>query len=324
MARHADDSEHEPDMQRAVALGLLAFLIASTLAVTDAAAAAGRNKVVCTQRAGTGLTICHVVVVNDPHPSGRNDGTGTTTSDPVCTWFKARVPCRNHIGLWSQSHQCYLRLARPQPPKSSKEWGGHSDGAIYECWLAACKNFCESDVWLPSAPTLGPTPGELAQRALTSLTLPQPSAGLSPYAHLRDGTPYTVARVPTWFWTSAASWRARTARASVGGVWAQVTVRPTALVFTPGDGGRAVSCPGPGRAWVAGRDGQWAHAPGGCDYSYARSTFHTSGQELTAMFAITWTATWAGSGESSGTLAVPSTSTTIRLAVAEAQAVVTR
>jgi hypothetical protein len=147
---------------------------------------------------------------------------------------------------------------------------------------------------------------------------------MSPDGRLDDGTRYTVVQVPTWFWTSASTYRPVTARAAVGGVWARVTVSPTGLSFTPGDGSAAVRCAGPGRAWVAGRDGQWDRAPGGCDFVYKHSSVDDPHRTVTATYAITWSVSWTGSGNTAGTLPAMTTSTASRFAVVEGQTVVTR
>jgi hypothetical protein len=109
------------------------------------------------------------------------------------------------------------------------------------------------------------------------------------------------------------------ARAAAGSVWAQVTVRPTALVIAPGDGGTAVRCAGPGRAWRA-SDGNNAPSEGGCGYRYPHVT--ESGT-VTARMTIEWSVTWTGSGGAGGTLPVMRTSATSQFAVEQIQ-VVTR
>jgi len=184
-------------------------------------------------------------------------------------------------------------------------------------------------VWVPrgSSPSGGaagaplPTPAELARQALSSLVLPKPVPPWSPSGmRLVDGRPFTVVRVPTWFWIDPGSYKAQSTRAEVGPVWAQATATPVALTYIPGDGGRTVSCRGPGTAWTPSA-GEWAHSPGGCDYSYLISSYGYSGGEMTATYGIKWQVTWSGSGGTGGALAALTTLTTARFAVAEAQAV---
>jgi hypothetical protein len=163
----------------------------------------------------------------------------------------------------------------------------------------------------------------LARRAFASLTLTKPSTGRYPAGTLRDGTPYTVVRAYTWYWTDPADFQTLTARASAGPVWAEVTVKPAALIFTPGDGARAVSCAGPGTEWSSSY-GVWAPSPSGCQYRYPHSSIHAPNHEVTATYGIRWQVSWVGSGNSSGTLADQTTTSTATFAVAEVEAVVVR
>ena len=269
-------------------------------------------------------TGCHVVVTHRGHA-----GNSGSSGNGGCTWAGHQVPCSMPgVGSFNAQDGCYYRVADPPPPTVDVRWRGHTPGAPGGAVYAT---FCPGldppygFVWLANPPPgIAPTPAQLAQRAVASLTLPHPTIGMSPDVGLNDGQLATIVRVPTWFYTDASTWVTRTARASAGPVWAQVTVRPIALTFSPGDGAATVSCEGPGRAWVAGKDAEWAHAPGGCDYSYQRSTYGYSGDVLTATYGIEWRATWTGSDGTSGTVPVPPTTTTSTFAVAEAQAVVTR
>jgi len=245
----------------------------------------------------------------------------------LCSWRGREYPCHDdQIGWFDTQDGCYYKLISPQPPYDVKLWKGHPDGqgAIYlgSCVAVAWFGF----VWQPSAPAGPPvkSPAQLAQEALATLTLPKPVPPSSPSGGtLADGRPYTVVRVPTWFWTTPASYLVKTARAALGPVWAQVTVTPVALTFVPGDGGSAASCSGPGSVWTS-QAGPWAHAPGGCDYSYPRSTYGYPAGELTATYGILWRAIWVGSGGIGGSFPDVTTTTTSRFAVAEAQAVIVK
>lgn len=170
----------------------------------------------------------------------------------------------------------------------------------------------------------GPTASELAQRAYGQLTLPSPLPARYPAATLRDGRPYTVVRIHMWFWTDASTWNSVSKRVCAGALCATATARPSSLSFSPGDGGPAVSCHGPGTAWTRPVGGSWV--PGrqrqGCDYSYRHSSFGAPGGEVTATYMITWTVTWTGTNGTAGALGPMNTAADARFAVAEAQTVV--
>jgi hypothetical protein len=190
-----------------------------------------------------------------------------------------------------------------------------------------------TELGCPTVPeTVPPSPGTLAQQAAAGFKLPKPDVGRFPGGAgwvLQDGTPYTLVRIPTWFWTDGTTWVAQSATASAGGNWATVTAKPTTLSFGPGDGGSAVSCTGPGTPFDPKQDtvdGSWVPKPqpNGCDYRYPQTSATLAGGVVTATETITWSLTWTGSGNTSGVLTQRTTTSTATFAVAEAQSVVVR
>jgi hypothetical protein len=288
--------------------------------LTVATSSAAADPPVCLQYDTHGLC---TVWAHSSGSEGRNGGGNGGTS--TCMNGQQPVPCDYNGGWWSNWMSCYVKAVSPQPPLTDPMWSGHTTGGVYYC---AAYNVGypipqtgQGWFWLPRAPT-AVDPAVLAQEALDTLTIPPPQPGRYPAGTLRDGTPYTVVRAETWYWTGAATWQTLTARASAGAVWAQVTVTPSRLTFTPGNGSPAVGCAGPGSVWQA-SDGPWASSPSGCQYSYAHTSINDPGQVVMATYGIEWTVTWTGSGGASGTLTIPPTTATATFAVAEVQAVVT-
>jgi hypothetical protein len=227
------------------------------------------------------------------------------------------VPCTSSFGTWSNSLRCYLAAVSPPPPTTGPIWGGHTNGTVYRC--TPTDPSLAYQLWLPGAPPGAPTPAQLAQQALATLHLPNPVAHRSPTEANNDhGTPYTWVNLWTWFWADPTVWRPLSARAAADGAWAQVTVTPTRLVITPGDGSADVVCAGPGRAWTN-TDGNNAPSNGGCGYVYR----HVTATPITATVAIDWTVTWTGSGGTGGTLPNMRTRSTSSFAIEQIQ-VVTR
>jgi hypothetical protein len=264
-------------------------------------------------------------------PIVTNSGAGGTSTNASCTLRTsgAVIPCQEGAAWWVQTMQCYAQVMSEQPPRDSPVWGGHTDGAIYSCtFYTGGRAFPGTNgfsFWSATAPA-GPAaidPAVLAQQALRTLTVPAPTTGRYPAGTMQDGQPFTVVNAYTWFWTDPGLFRALTARADAGGVWAQVTITPTALTFTPGDGAAAVSCPGPGVAWQS-SDGVWAPSPAGCDYRYPHSSIHQPDRQVTATYSIGWSITWTSSTGVSGTLPDLTTTSNATFAVAEVEAVVTR
>jgi hypothetical protein len=85
----------------------------------------------------------------------------------------------------------------------------------------------------------------------------------------------------TWFWIDPAAWAPVSARAELPGVWAEVTATPTTAVWTPGDGGVAITCAGPGRAHP-GTTG----ATTDCGHAYVEVGSYTLAVEVT--YEVTW------------------------------------
>jgi hypothetical protein len=305
--------------RRAVASVLIAIV---SLTIFSPRASADRRECAVI----SGVYLCWVV--RDPQAPAISKPSERGVASVVCSWQGREHPCHDALfGWFDNTDGCYYSLLTPQPAYDVKLWEGHPNGqgAIYDFMCPASSGTGGGWRWRASSPQpITVTPVQLAREALATLTLPKPVPPSSPSgATLQDGRPYTVVQVPTWYWTTPASYRAKTARAAAGPVFAQVTVTPVALTFTPGDAGSTTSCPGPGRAWTA-QAGPWAHAPGGCDYAYPQSTYGYPGGQLTATYGIVWRATWVGSGGTGGSFPDVTTTATSRFAVAEAQAVIVK
>lgn len=181
---------------------------------------------------------------------GAHLGTGGhSASDRAgCNWKGAKVACSDpDMGTFNPQDGCYYQIADPLPRSGPilAEYMKYG-GGIY---VAACPfgNRSGGYVWLRKAPPgVGPTPAELAQRALASLKLPHPTTGRSPAGKLRDGRAFTVVRSWTWVWTDPASYKTLSARAAAGGVWAEVTVNQRRSRSRPAMAKRRCRAPGPG------------------------------------------------------------------------------
>jgi hypothetical protein len=319
---------------RRVALALAGALlcVGASLVLSPAAVA---DPATCQQYDSHGICVVGVETDGDDRgtaaPPGATAPGGGGTSAAVCTVSPSGtvIPCQDGRAWWAQDMQCYVEAMAQQPPKDSPIWGGRTDGAIYSCLFytgggafPGTNGFTFWSATPPAAPA-AVDPAVLAQQALTTLMVPSPTMGRYPAGTLQDSLPFTVVNAYTWFWTDPGSFRALTARADAGGVWAEVRVTPTALSFTPGDGAAAVSCSGPGVAWQAG-NGVWAASPAGCDYRYPDSSIHQPGGWVTATYGIQWSVTWTASTGATGTLPNLTTTSNTTFAVAEVQSVVIR
>lgn len=305
----------------AVCAGLT--LLVSLPTTPSASASRGGTTTICSNG------VCYVVVTS---PGGSGTGAnGAAGGAGRCSWQGHWIPCSlPGAGTLNPSDGCYYKVADPLPPVGiGVDWGGHTPGApggaVYAVFCPYTNGLGPTGafVWLAQPPPgIGPTAAQLAQQALSSLVIPKPTEGRYPSGRLRDGRAYTVVRAYTWYWTDPSTYKAKSARASAGPVWAAVTVTPVALTFTPGDGSAGVSCAGPGTPWRSG-DGVWAPSPSGCEFRYQHSSIHQPGEVVTATYGIRWQVTWVGSGGTSGTLPDQTTTSTSTFAVAEVESVVT-
>jgi hypothetical protein len=301
-----------------------AAVLTAVVVVALAAPAALADHRVC--KVIHNVLVC--VAVHDQPPSDASRGPRPGPGPGTCSSQGHEYPCHDKAFGWFDSTDgCYYTPLTPQPAYDSTWWEGHADGqgAIYQFMCPTWAGIGGGSRWRATSPQpVSMTAVQLAQKAFATLTLPRPVPPSSPSgAKLPDGRPYTVVRVPTWYWTTPASYQPKTARAAVGPVWAQVTVTPVTLTFAPGDAGITASCSGPGKVWTP-QAGQWAHAPGGCDYSYPQSTYGYPGGQLTATYGIVWRAIWVGSGATGGSFPDVTTTATSRFAVAEAQTVIVK
>ncbi|QYG91972.1 hypothetical protein HC251_05660 [Iamia sp. SCSIO 61187] len=165
----------------------------------------------------------------------------------------------------------------------------------------------------PGAPT-GPgappvyiiDPAVLAQEARDSVSLALPRPHTSPP---EDG--FQLVGLQTWFWIDPGQWRPVTARAELPGIWAEVTATPVTTTWTPGDGGAAVVCPGPGSAHP-GTTGARTE----CGHTYV----DLGGFTITV--DMTYEVTWRASNGVSGTQAPIVVSADLPIEVQQRQAVI--
>jgi hypothetical protein len=238
-------------------------------------------------RAGSGWWVqCHSTPAGQP-PAATGGGGG----QPVCTWSS---DLKGYFPGFTQN--------APPPPT----------GYIYLIQI------CGKTYGLPQLVATGGaavTPAALAQQAYKELRPPVPAARTAP-----PRGSHGLVGLPEWFWVPRAQWAPQTREVTAGGQWARVTATPSTLAFSPGAALAAVTCPGPGTAYDKALPA--AGQATSCTYTYVHSSAQLPGGAYTASVSITWTAAWVGSGGTGGTLAPITRTTTFRLPVAEAQALV--
>ncbi len=160
----------------------------------------------------------------------------------------------------------------------------------------------------------GVTTQGLAEQAYAELSPPTLSVGTAPPSG-QDG----LVGLPEWFWIDAADYLTLSRTVSLAGLSATVVAKPGPLIINPGDGQANFTCTGPGMPYDPADPA--ASQQSDCTYLYTQPSAGQPGNEFPVTVSVTWTATWTGTGGTGGTLAPITRTTTIELAIAQAEAV---
>jgi hypothetical protein len=221
------------------------------------------------------------------------------------------------MGWFSSADGCYYQQLQPQPPAGDPLWQGHQpgDGAIYirACALEAGGN--SVTLWLAAPPPGyggGPTPGQLAQQALSKMMLSAPAIGIAP----KHGSMGLVG-LPVWLWDikSQTTWGPNSASASAGGLTVTATAKVSQIVWDMGDGS-SKTCQNAGTPYSASYGNSSSPT---CGYTYQQSSAGQPGGSYTVTATSTWTVTWSASNGQTGTLAPLTRTSTTTVAIGQLQ-----
>ncbi|MCX5115148.1 ATP/GTP-binding protein [Streptomyces sp. NBC_00378] len=189
---------------------------------------------------------------------------------------------------------CTYKLADPQPPAGSMEWGGHEpgDGAVYEKTCAPGKTDAAITqlVWAADPPAARVDPAVVAQQAVDKMLLRGPRIGITPKPGGKG-----VVGMPVYMWTAkgAETYGPNMASATAGSVTVTATARVSKIVWAMGDGS-AVTCTTAGTPYRA-EFGKKPSPDCGHRYTQPSSVLESGKYHVTA--TSTWTIDWAGGGE---------------------------
>lgn len=227
------------------------------------------------------------------------------------------VPCSGKEGEWSNELQCYVRRMDPQPPPSNPLWQGRGSatgGAIYTC----SSPDVYTALWLANPPDVaaqGPTPRELAQRAVEQMNLRAIDIGVAPSP---DGV--GLVGVPVWLWVdnpTPNTFGPETESASAGGVTVTATARVHRLTWDMGDG-TTIECTSAGTPYQ--ESFGFEESPD-CGHSYTTESHGQAGGKYTVTATSDWVVEWEGAGQT-GTITLDGLVAQVELTVAEAQVLV--
>ncbi len=268
--------------------------------------------------------------VPPPPPAAGNDGSGSAPAGGASGASAGSSGSRGATGnpnMAIAAGECAWRVLSPSPPAGDVRWKKHDPATgviLYNlCNGPVQYQFAASLAAAPPPPPPPPSPAVLAEQAYAELVLPKPSLGRSPDLAKGDpaqgGRAYTVVNLWTRYFSDPAGWVPTSKTVKLRGVFATVTATPSALLFDPGDGNAAVSCPGPGRPWRE-SDGFDPPGAGECGYQYRK----VEAKPITGTESISWSVTWIGSAGAGGTFAGLTTSASSDFLVEQIQIVVKR
>lgn len=180
-------------------------------------------------------------------------------------------------------------------------------------------------VFVPAGSSAAPSSvvqaGALAESARNLLKLPRPRVRHNPAANALVG-------LETWWWVDPGQWQPLRQRTQAGPVWAEVTAIPVSTTWDAGDGSDPLVCPGPGAPYDMTRPASVQSTD--CSHTYRRTTADqpqtgpsVNDRFFTVTVTTSWRVTWNGTAGSGGTLPVLTTSSSLPLAVAQRETVVT-
>ena len=284
------------------------------------------------------IVMCPEGVGNDPGTGGGDEGGGNAEpiTDRTCTYGAIiDVECETSAGTWNGT--CYVKVADPQPDKDHPVWADHEDGVIIQCTAhnASSAEDCDADGgcpagvslrWAAGPPDEGPSPAELARRAVAQMDLDPGNVGITP-----NNDEPAIFGFPTWLWVN------NPAENTTGPITTSVTEDDLTVTATGtldrieydmGDGG-SVTCAGadaPGTPYDTSYDppgttgANAAHSPT-CGYMYTDTSAGQPGEAFTITATSYWNVEWSGGGQN-GTIPID-LSTTHQHQVAEVQVILT-
>jgi hypothetical protein len=266
-------------------------------------------------------------------PGGPGDGTGEPVggAPATCQFRGDEIPCSNEYGRWNG--RCYTRAASPQPPKDASVWEGNTDGVIVECTSYDCISSADlescqghSYYWSAEPPAaVGPTPRELAERAVASMNLTTGQIGSTPPASTTNPNAVGAIGLPVWLWIAdrAENTIGPINRSASGGgltVTATGTLSRVEWTLTDANGATvgAITCDGanaPGTPY----DGRNSAEPSPtCGFG---ADLNNSPGNLTLTGTAYWSVEWQG-GNQSGQIDFTAPSNTTQIRIGELQAIV--
>jgi hypothetical protein len=230
------------------------------------------------------------------------------------------VRCTSQYGMWSNTYNCYISPADPEPPGGDPSWQGHQpgDGAVYQCYQP--QTDLAIYIWAqdpPPSSSTGPTPREVAQLAIDRMNLEAIDIGIAPEPAADS---VGLVGMPVWLWVKhpdGPTYGPETASASAGGITVTAEARVHLITWDMGDGTEVV-CRTAGTPYEPSFGKR--ESPD-CGHVYDKSSAHQPSGKYTVTATSDWVITWSGAGQT-GTIRLNGLSRSVEIAVGEAQVLV--
>jgi hypothetical protein len=216
---------------------------------------------------------------------------GGKKTRPACQLRGAAQACTDRaLGNWSNGQQCYMRVERPQPPKTDPRWAGHTDGSIWACLREQGydlgRHYITRWIWLPGLPdTVVTDPLTLSYEAIAKMQLAAPQIGTAP-----PPGAIGLVNMPVWMWvtTSENTWGPINRNASVPGLTVTATAKVKAMNWTMGDG-QTIRCDGPGTPYKTSFGIKQSPT---CGHHYRKTSREQPNCRYTVTARADWEITW--------------------------------
>lgn len=283
------------------------------------------------QKTGTCLVW---ITVGTTHPSSQSstEPTGSTgDSGPTCYYDPSKqnlrgqghtVPCtKPGFGYWSNQYNCYISLAKPQPPAGDPNWQGHQpgDGAVYNCYQP--ETGMAVMIWAANPPAgVGQqiTPEQVAQIAIKRMHMTAIKVGLAPTPVESSPKAMGVIGVPVWMWVAnpaSSTYGPIETSASAGGITVTATATAERVEWNMGDGSAPITC-GQGTPYNSSVD--VAEPSPDCGYTYQKTSWDQPNHEYTVTASSYWRVDWTGAGQQ-GTIRLPALVSRVHIREGELQ-----
>lgn len=190
--------------------------------------------------------------------------------------------------------------------------GRDGSRAVQRCTYPRWRNYSAGS-FVRRVKFKSPTPARSVVRRARDQVTPQP-----PIIRMNPSVRHEqIVHLPSWLWIEGAAWNSHTARAAAGRAWAEATATPARVVWDMGNGDRVV-CRGPGTPYDRRRPESAQRS--NCTYTYQQSSAGRPNNTYTVTATVVYDVTWRGSNDSGGDLGPIRTSSSVRVRVAEIQA----